>query len=105
MKYHNDTSRVREDRYGGIWLLHKSLISYIRNRGPNEGETGEATVSINFYSLLFTFMFSIQNIGDEPFAIAGCPLLQPGDTAEVSAEVYRMVEFNPNIKILSSDLK
>lgn len=50
-------------------------------------------------------MFSIQNISDEPFAVAGCPLLQPGDTAEVSAEVYRMVQFNPSIKILSSDLK
>jgi len=50
-------------------------------------------------------MYVIKNIGDEPFAIAGCPLLQKGETAEVTAYTMNMVRFNPNIEIVSGGLK
>lgn len=49
-------------------------------------------------------MFTIKNIGDEPFAIGGCPLLQKGETAEVSGYVVEMVRNNPNIEILQEKL-
>ena len=47
----------------------------------------------------------IKNIGDEPFAIGGCPLLQKGDQAEVDGYVVEMVRNNPNIKILEESLQ
>ena len=50
-------------------------------------------------------MYIIKNIGEEPFAIAGCPLLQKGETAEVTAYTMNMVRFNPNIEIVSGGLK
>lgn len=50
-------------------------------------------------------MYIIKNIGEEPFAIAGCPLLQKGETAEVTAYTLNMVRFNPNIEIVTEGLK
>lgn len=50
-------------------------------------------------------MPTIKNIGDEPFAVAGCPLLQKGETAEVSRYVENMVKFNPNIEIVNSSFQ
>lgn len=50
-------------------------------------------------------MVTIKNIGDEPFAIAWCPLLQKWETAEVSLYTANMVKFNPNIEIISDTLR
>jgi len=50
-------------------------------------------------------MVTIKNIGAEPFAITGCPLLQKGETAEVSSYTANMVRFNPNIEIISDTLR
>lgn len=50
-------------------------------------------------------MVTIQNNGDEALVIPGCPRLEKGETAEVSAYTANMVRNNPNVTILSDGLK
>lgn len=50
-------------------------------------------------------MVTIQNNGDEPLVVPGCPRLEKGETAEVSAYTANMVRYNPNVTILSDSLQ
>ncbi len=100
----NLPGRIFQSRKRRILILNQSLIPDIRGSGPYKGEASEAK-NPGLYLLIFLFMYLIKNIGEEPFAIAGCPLLQKGETAEVTAYTMNMVRFNPNIEIVSGGLK